>query len=74
MMAITVEELYAKQAKERMAKGGGDKRAGFAPALNPLKEESIHAAKQAAKALGVGARSVQSAKTVVKSGCDELQR
>jgi len=65
MMAITVEELYAKQAKERMY--SGKKPDPMAPAPQGLARD------QAAKALGVGARSVQSAKTVVKSGCDELQ-
>lgn len=71
MMAMDVEELYAKLAKERQG------------ARNDLKEhlctgakkseEPIHAAKQAAKALGVGARSVSAAKHVVKSGCEQLQ-
>lgn len=68
MLALEVERLYAAEAKERQVR----KPANSVPA--PVPEQKGEAREKAAKALGVGPRSVQAAKSVIKSGCAELQQ
>jgi ParB-like chromosome segregation protein Spo0J len=72
MIATDLEKFYAKAAKERQRLSEGPGKKGLAPVPN-LNEIKVHAAEQAGKAVGVGARSVTAAKTVINRGCDELQ-
>jgi hypothetical protein len=71
MIAVELERIYSGAAKERMAQGGGDKKSGSAPVQHPI-EAKGKAAEQAATVMGVGARSVASAKKVVTDGAKQV--
>jgi len=73
MYAVQLEEIFAAQAKKRMAEGGraGGKSAAKGSAHLPT--PSVHAAKEAAAAAQVSPRTVQAAKKVKASGTPKLQ-
>jgi|WetSurMetagenome_2_1015567.scaffolds.fasta_scaffold04541_8 hypothetical protein len=73
MVAVELEELYGKWAKEKESqrKAGQDLKSTFP---NLEKSRSIHAAKMAAKDIGISHQTVSSAKKVVKEGIPELKK
>jgi hypothetical protein len=73
MVAVELEELYGKWAKEKenLRKAGQDQKSTFP---NLEKSGAIHAAKMAAKDMGVSHQTVSSAKKVVKEGIPELKK
>jgi hypothetical protein len=72
MLAVELEALYGQWAKEKenQRKAGQDQKSTF---LNLEKSGAIHAAKMAAKDIGVSPQTVSSAKKVVKKGIPELK-
>lgn len=71
MVAVRLENLYAASAKDRQRASGGDKKSVNAPVQEPIVSKGT-AAEKAANAMGVGARSVASAKKVTNDGATEV--
>jgi hypothetical protein len=73
MVAVELEALYGQWAKEKESqrKAGKDQKSTF---LNLEKSGPIHAAKMAAKDIGVSPQTVSSAKKVVEKGIPELKK
>jgi hypothetical protein len=73
MAGADAKAAYAEAAKGRQRAAGGNKKALVAPVPEALGEKG-RARDYAAKLVGVGGRSITSAETVIKGGCEELEQ
>ncbi|MBA4107358.1 MAG: hypothetical protein C0485_16555 [Pirellula sp.] len=71
MIAADLEKGFAVEAKKRQKLSEGRGKKGIAPVHRP-KSDQGKSAKKAAKVMGVGARSVASAKVVVSKGAEQV--
>lgn len=71
MVAARFRDYYDRQAKERMAEGGGDKKSGVENLPHPI-EGTCKARDAAGKEFGVSGKSVDHATKVLEKGVPEL--
>lgn len=69
--AAKLKEYYAKEAKERMASGGGDKKSGVQKFAHPIPNAG-KARDKAGEQFGVSGSTVDDAEMVLKNGVPEL--
>lgn len=74
ILGVKLKPKYEEAAKERMKKGGGDKKSAAAKSGTESKPDPIRgeARDLAARAVGVSGRTVADAETVLDSGVPEL--
>ena len=72
-VALEAKKQFAREAKERMRAGGGDKKSGTAERPHPVKNKG-RARDRAAKAVGTSGRKVQRAKAVKKASPETFEK
>lgn len=68
-LAIVLKPIIEKKAKENMAKGGGDKKAGNQKSDDPIKE--VNTNKELAKIAGVSHDTIHKTEVIKKEGTEE---